>query len=239
MNYRVLMLSVFGLGISFPIQAANLDSLGAITTQPPFRLLSEDLGAVLSYKPLSPGEPLGITGFDLGIEVSATRLENAAVYASVTGDSTSTLYLPRVHVHKGLPFGIDLGASYAAVPDSNIKLWGAEVRYAILKGGTTSPALALRGSYTALDGVSQLKFTTAGVDLSISKGFAIFTPYAGIGKIWVRSSPDASLSLTDEKFDLNKLFVGVNMNLAVINIAVEGDRTGPATSYGIKFGWRF
>ena len=237
MKHRMLAISVIGLGLSFPAQAANLDSLGTVQSQ--FRLLSEDLGAVLSYKPLSPGEPLGITGFDLGIEVSATRLENAAVYASVTGDSTSTLYLPRVHVHKGLPFGIDLGASYAAVPDSNIKLWGAEVRYAILKGGTTSPALALRGSYTALDGVSQLKFTTAGVDLSISKGFAMFTPYAGIGKIWVRSSPDASLPLTDEKFDLNKLFVGVNMNLAVINIAIEGDRTGPATSYGIKFGWRF
>jgi len=43
----------------------------------------------------------------------------------------------------------------------------------------------------------------------------------------------------EEDFDLNKVFVGVNMNLAVINIAVEGDKTGDATSYGIKFGWRF
>ena len=238
MNYRVLMLSVFGLGISFPIQAANLDSLGAIV-QPQFRLLSEDLGAVLSYKPLSPGEPLGITGFDLGIEVSATRLENAAVYASVTGDSTSTLYLPRVHVHKGLPFGIDLGASYAAVPDSNIKLWGAEVRYAILKGSTTSPALALRASFSALDGVEQLKFNTTGVDVSISKGFAMFTPYAGIGKVWVRSTPDPSTGKTEEEFDLSKVFIGVNMNLAVVNIAIEGDKTGEAASYGIKLGWRF
>jgi hypothetical protein len=25
----------------------------------------------------------------------------------------------------------------------------------------------------------------------------------------------------------------------VINIAVEGDKTGDATTYGIKFGWRF
>ena len=239
MNHRIFVISILGLGLSFPAQAANLDSLGAIA-QPQFRLLSEDLGAVLSYKPLIPAEPLGLTGFDLGIEVSATRLENAAVYARVTGDSTSTLYLPRVHVHKGLPFGIDLGVSYAAVPDSNIKLWGAEVRYAILKGGTATPALALRGSYTSLEGVSQLQFDTAGLDLSISKGFAMFTPYAGVGKVWVRSTPDASIpTLVEEKFDLNKIFVGVNMNLAVVNIAIEGDKTGPATSYGIKFGWRF
>ena len=239
MNHRIFVISILGLGLSFPAQAANLDLLRGIA-QPQFRLLSEDLGAVLSYKPLSPGEPLGITGFDIGIEVSATRLENAAVYARVTGDSTSTLYLPRVHVHKGLPFGIDLGVSYAAVPDSNIKLWGAEVRYAILKGGTATPALALRGSYTSLEGVSQLQFDTAGLDLSISKGFAMFTPYAGVGKVWVRSTPDASIPfLAEEKFDLNKIFVGVNMNLAVVNIAIEGDKTGPATSYGIKFGWRF
>jgi len=237
MNHRVLGISILGLGLSFPAQAADLVSLGTVQTQ--FRLLSEDLGAALSYKPLIPAEPLGTTGFDLGIEISATQLQNTAAYAAATGDSTDTLILPRLHVHKGLPFGFDLGASYAAVPDSNIKLWGAEVRYAILKGGTATPALALRGSYSALEGVSQLQFTTTGVDLSISKGFAIFTPYAGVGKVWVRSTPDASIPLAEEKFDLNKVFVGVNMNLAVVNIAIEGDKTGAATSYGIKFGWRF
>ncbi len=237
---RILALSILGLGaLSLPAQAANLDSIGALL-QPDFRLLSEDLGAALSYKPLSPGEPLGVTGFDLGIEVTATKLENSAVFDNaVTGTAPGTLYLPRLHVHKGLPFGFDIGASYAAVPDSNIKVWGAEVRYAILKGSTATPALALRGSYSALEGVSQLKLTTTGVDLSISKGFAMFTPYAGVGKVWVRSSPDASLPLLEEDFDLSKVFVGVNMNLAVINIAIEGDKTGDATSYGIKFGWRF
>jgi len=238
---RILSLSILGLGsLSLPAQAASIDTIYFLV-QPQFRLLSEDLGAALSYKPLIPAEPLGITGFDLGIDVSATRLQNSAVFAlAASGETLDTLFLPRLHVHKGLPFGLDIGASYAAVPDSNIKLWGAEVRYAILKGGTATPALALRGSYSTLEGVSQLNFTTTGADLSISKGFAMFTPYAGIGKVWVRSTPDASITtLVEESFNLNKLFVGVNMNLAVINIAIEGDKTGDATSYGIKFGWRF
>ena len=238
---RLLALSIFGLsGLSLAARAANLDTINNLS-QPRFLLLSEDLGAALSYKPLIPAEPLGIVGFDLGIEVSATQLENPAIFSlAAGGESIDTLVLPRVHAHKGLPFGFDLGASYSAVPDSNIKLWGAEVRYAILKGSTSTPALALRGSYSALEGISQLKFTTTGVDLSISKGFAMFTPYAGIGKVWVRSAPDASIpTLVEEKFDLNKVFIGVNMNLAVINIAIEGDKTGEAASYGIKFGWRF
>ena len=236
---RTLAVSILGLGLNLSAQAAELSALNLIS-QSDFRLLSEDLGAALSYKPLSPGEPLGITGFDLGIEVTATQLENSATYSNAfTGSVPDTLYLPKVHLHKGLPFGFDIGASYSAVPDSNIKVWGAEVRYAILKGSTTMPALALRGSYSALDGVDQLKFNTTGVDLSISKGFAMFTPYAGIGKVWVRSTPDPSTLKTEEDFDVGKVFVGVNMNLAVVNIAIEGDKTGDATSYGLKLGWRF
>lgn len=237
---RTLTVSIFSLGIlSLPAQAGDLDAL-ILINQSDFRLLSEDLGATLSYKPLSPGEPLGVTGFDIGIEATATKLENSEIFDNaVTGTAPDTLYLPKVHLHKGLPFGIDIGASYSAVPDSNIKVWGAELRYAILKGSSSIPALALRASYSALDGVDQLKFNTTGVDLSISKGFAMFTPYAGIGKVWVRSTPDPSTLKTEEEFDVGKVFVGINMNLAVINIAVEGDKTGDATSYGLKLGWRF
>jgi len=235
--FALLILSLGGLAL--PAQAVDLDTIGSLN-QAEFRLLSDDLGAALSYKPILPAEPLGITGFDLGIEVSVTQLQNTAVFSqAASNESINTLVLPKLHIHKGLPFGLDFGASYSAVPDSNIKVWGAEVRYAILKGGTATPALAMRGSYSALEGVNQLKLTTTGVDVSISKGFALLTPYAGIGKLWVNSTPDASTGLAPEDFDLNKVFIGLNMNLAVLNIAVEGDKTGEATSYGIKFGWRF
>jgi len=240
MNRRFLALSILSLGgLALPAQAVDLNTINLLN-QAQFRLLSDDLGAALSYKPILPAESLGVTGFDLGIEFSATQLQNSAVFSlAASGESINTLILPKLHIHKGLPFGLDIGASYSAVPDSNIKLWGAELRYAIVKGGTATPAVALRGSYSALEGVNQLKLTTTGVDVSISKGFALFTPYAGIGKVWVSSTPDASTGLAPEDFDLNKVFAGVNMNLAVVNIAVEGDKTGDATSYGIKFGWRF
>jgi hypothetical protein len=238
---HILALSIIGLaGLSLPARAADLSTIDLLSPAQ-FRLLSEDLGAALSYKPILPAEPLGILGFDIGIEVTATQLQNPAIFAlAMGGETIDTLVMPKLHINKGLPFGFDIGASYAAVPDSNIKLWAAEVRYAILKGGTASPALALRGSYSALEGVDQLKLATTGVDLSISKGFAVFTPYAGIGMVWVRSTPDASIpTLTEEEIDLNKVFVGVNMNLAVINIAIEGDKTGDAMSYSLKLGWRF
>lgn len=237
---RTLTLSILSLGsLCLPAQAADLVAIGALS-QSDFRLLSEDLGAALSYKPLQPSEPLGVLGFDIGIAATATKLENSANYAGAfSGSVPTSLVVPTLRASIGLPLNFDVGVSYGVVPDSNIELWGAELRYAFIAGGTATPSVAVRASYTTLAGIDQLKFSTTAVDLSISKGFAMFTPYAGIGKVWVNSTPDATTGLAAEDFDLNKVFVGLNMNLAVINIAVEGDKTGDATSYGIKFGWRF
>lgn len=219
--------------------AGDLDALQNLN-QAEFRLLSEDLGAALSYKAVLPAEPLGITGFDLGLEMTVTNLENSSVLElATTGDAPSTLYIPKVHIHKGLPFNIDLGAFLATVPDSNVNLWGAELRYAILPGGPATPAVAVRASYSALTGVDQLDMNTTGLDVSISKGFTFITPYAGIGKVWVNSSPQGIPTLVDEDFDLAKYFVGLNMNFAFINFALEADKTGDTGSYSLKAGWRF
>jgi len=147
--------------------------------------------------------------------------------------------VPTIRVHKGLPAGFDLGLTYAAIPGSNIRYTGGELRYAILEGGTASPAIAVRGSLTKLSGVDQLAFDTQGIDISISKGFAFITPYAGIGRVWVESDPHGTGGLATEKFSLTKAFVGFGMNFAVLNVNFQVDKTGDATSSSLKLGWRF
>ncbi len=240
MHRRLALVSLALAVMATPTHAANdLDNIGGLS-QSEFRLLSEDLGAALSYKPVLPAEPLGVTGFDIGLETTVVNLENSGVFdIAISGGAPSTLVIPKVHAHKGLPFGIDVGAFLATVPDSNINLWGAELRYAILKGGTATPAVAVRGSYTKLNGVDELKFDTTGLDISISKGFTFLTPYAGAGKVWVKSTPQGIPGLTEEDFNVTKYFVGLNMNFAFVNIAFEGDQTGDTTSYSAKLGWRF
>ena len=53
-------LSVVSLvAVSLPVVAADINNIQALN-QAQFRLLSEDLGAALSYKPLTPTTPLGI-----------------------------------------------------------------------------------------------------------------------------------------------------------------------------------
>ncbi len=225
-------------GFAQTATAADFTLLGAIG-QPNFRLLSEDFGSALSYKPVTPAEPLGITGFDIGVEVTTTDISKsgAALKTATNGAVDVTrLVIPKLHVAKGLPFGIDIAASIASVPSTDIKLVGGELRYAILGGGIALPAIAVRAAMTSMTGVPELDFNTRSLDISISKGFLMFTPYAGVGQVWVTSTPKG---LAQESFTQSKVFAGANINLGLMNFALEGDTTGGASSASLKFGFRW
>lgn len=209
-------------------------------SQGEFRLLSEDLGAALSYRPQTPTEPLGITGFDLGIAVTAAKIQHQDILTKASSETVgSTLTIPTLRVHKGLPFGFDIGVMYASVPGSNIKFYGGELRYAIIEGGVAMPAVGLRGSVSKLSGVDQLSVDTRGFDLSISKGFAFLTPYAGIGRVRADSDPKGVPTLHSESVSYGKTFVGLGIKLALLNFNFEADKTGDVKAYSLKIGIRF
>ena len=199
--------------------------------------LSKDLTAATSYKGVSPAEPLGITGFDIGVEVSATKLEHSDIWRKAGADD-STLYLPKVHVHKGLPFDIDVGAFLSMVPGSDIKVGGAEIKYAIISGNVALPAVSVRAAATRLFGVDEIDLNTRSLELTVSKGFLNFTPYAGIGKVWGTLTPNFS-GLSKETPTASKLFVGANVNLGLANLAAEVDETGGNRTISAKLGFRF
>jgi hypothetical protein len=221
--------------------AYDLTTVGALT-QSEFRLLSEDLAAALSYKPIIPSEATGLLGFDLGIAATGTQLDNAVLLSKAANGASvrTTMPLVSARVNKGLPLNLDVAANYTIVPGSDIQAFGGEVRWAILPGSTTMPAVAIRASGSMMTGVDQIDFSTYGVDASISKGFAIFTPYGGIGQVWARSTPkgSAAATLSDESFNVTKFFAGVNINIGV-NFAFEYDNTGGINSFSAKVGFRF
>lgn len=159
--------------------------------QSSFRTLSRQAGAALSYKNTAPAAPLGLTGFDAGVEVTAVDIKKNSDYwqAAFGGDAPDFLLIPKLRVRKGLFWGLDVGGMYAYVPDSNVKLYGFELSKALLEGSVATPALGIRGSYTRLAGVDDLDLQTAGIDATISKGFLILTPYAGAGAVYINSKP--------------------------------------------------
>ena len=240
MRLRVSLFAVVFSGFCLPVVAADDINRINLLTQADFRDLSSDLSAAVSYKAVVPIEGLGITGFDIGFEVTATKLAHRSAWDNASsGTAPSTVYIPKVHVHKGLPAGFDLGAFYATAPDTNINVWGAELRYALVDGGVATPAVGLRGTYSRLSGVDQLDLNTTGIELGISKGFAFFTPYAGIGRIWTESTPVGPAIATAEKFADTKTYLGANINFGLGNVAVETDKIGDTRSTSMKLGFRF
>lgn len=217
------------------------------TAQSNFRTISEDFGAAFSYKPVTPAAALGITGFDIGLEVSGTDIsKSSTVWQSLTGTaSLGTLPIAKLTAAKGLPFGIDISAFYAGDPSgtTNITLTGAALSYAILEGDALEPALAVRAATTNLGGINEWSIGTKSLDVSFSKGFIGFTPYIGVGQVWVDSKiSNATLvaaGLQGESFTQSKMFVGFNINLGLPNFAIEADSTGNIATYSAKLGLRW
>ena len=219
--------------------AADFNAINLLN-QTEFRALSEDVAAAISYKPMIPSEGLGITGFDLGVSVGATEVAHRATLIKAAGgaDVPKAVPLAGLRAVKGLPFGIDIGVVTMGLPDTNVRATGGELRWAFVPGNVAIPAVALRVSTMNLSGVDQLKMRANSVDLSLSKGIAFLTPYAGVGRVDVRSSAPGT-ALAAEKFTLDKVFAGVNIAFVPFALVVEADRTGDATSYGLKLALRW
>lgn len=246
---------VYGVVLVVALSFIALPALAKITfqfqpgfTQSQFKDLSRDLGLATSYMPLAPAEPLGnkLPGVDIGVEATLIPIDKDASYwknaVTNAGDLPDNLIFPKFHAQVGLPLiPIDLGFVYARDANSDIKYTGYEIKWAILRGGTVTPAIALRGAYTKLTGLDVLEIDTKSVDLSISKGFAIFTPYAGIGEVWISSKPtQAGLSLKKEDIAETKGFVGFKLSIIppVVNIVAEGD-FAKVNAYSLRLNLHF
>jgi hypothetical protein len=213
-----------------------------------FKDFSRDLGLAISYVPLATAEPLGKTlpGIDLGVEATVVMLDTNQQYwkdveAASHGSIPSALPIPKFHVQVGLPvIPIDLGFVYSSVPSTNIKYMGGEIKYAILEGTVATPALALRGAYTKLSGISDLEISTKSLDLSISKGFAMVTPYAGVGMVWIDSKETSPLvTLQDESIAEPKGFVGAKITFfPLMNLVAEAD-FAKVSSYSLRLNLHF
>lgn len=235
---------VFAAGISFAAmqtQAVGSDiDLSGISNQRTFDRLIDQFGAVVSYNPVAPAEPLGTLGFEVGVAVSVYDLDgNLWDQAMDDGDAPSLLVAPRLMARKGLPFGIDVGASYVRVPSSNISIVGGELRKALLEGSAVTPALSVMGHYSRLNGVDALSLSSYGVDLSISKGFAMLTPYAGIGQIWYEGRERAGLGFDTRDDSQTRGYLGLRLGLLpLLSVTAQAD-FAEIDSYSLRFNLGF
>jgi hypothetical protein len=228
------LLATLLAALSLPA-AADLTNLGGLT-QDQFRKLSEDLGAAFSYKGVTPATSLGPWGFDLGVELTTTDMRNSDVFQAAGSGSVDRLFVPKVHINKGLWTGTDIGAFYGGSSEIGGSLWGLSLRQAFIEDTVTTPAFAGRISGTRTTDLGSLKVYTLAGDLVLSKRLTIVTPYVGAGIVRVESKATGFETVTSNE---GRYFGGVNVNLGIINLAAEAERLGSNTSLSAKIGWRF
>lgn len=214
-----------------------------VITQEDFKEFTKEFGSALLFNPMAPAEPLGILGFDVSLETVFTDIsDDKGFWKKLVDDNDpySFLPVPRLHVQKGLPYNIDVGAMFTSVPDTNIQLWGIEAKYAILEGSMLTPALSVRASYSQLQGADDIDADTQSLDVLVSKGFLMFTPYAGASYTRLNASENSDLVTLDDASETGyRALAGVQFSpfpLVIINGEIS---FGEVTQYGLKIGVRF
>ncbi len=234
-------------------QAINSIDFLNFSSQPEFKGFAEDLTALLDHKPMVPAEPLGITGFDVGVSVTNTSMSQTSlrdIDVDYVTNSATSMQMITLHAHKGLPYDIDVGAAYSiSASDDPISTFAYEISYAILSGNVALPAVNIKYTSTKLLGNSQIDYSSSAFELGVSKGFALFTPYASIAT--VSSTVSAKVAgknalgvangqtYSTVKSDLFKTSIGVNVNLTIMDLLVDMTKLGDNTSLSLKAGFRF
>lgn len=239
MKKFIVILIVLFVSVN-PLYSGDIE-LDPDLAQGMFEDFTKELGMCLNFAPMAPAETLGITGFDASAEILATQISSDEKYWEkvMDGDAPDYLPVPRLHVQKGLPFNIDVGAMYLSIPDSNIKLFGIECKYGLIEGNAVMPAVSVRGTYTQLTGVDDVALNTQTLDLMASKGLLMLTPYAGISLVRINASEEAGIGLESVNHTVTKYFIGAQFSplpLFIVNVEAS---YGEIAQYGVKFGVRF
>lgn len=216
----VLLLALLSGLASGTARAAEIDPSQPVAALETFH---DQFSATAYPYPRHSAKPLGTLGFDVWAEV-AVLPDAVAEVERVAGESLTgdALVVYRVGARKGLPGGFDLGLSYGRALEPDIELVSAELSWAILEGGAATPALGLRATGTrTLDGEAYA-LDQYGLEVAISKGFAVLTPYAGAGFTWSESTFDESggASFTTDS-TRGFVFAGLILNLWVPKITFE------------------
>lgn len=175
-----------------------------------FANLVNELAGALTPALLAPASTIGYNRMYIGYEHSITNINNAATALGYWSRGTEgvapgntqnigteryrtrvpdVLFVSRLHMRHGLPYGFELGVQGSWLHDSSLVAMGADIKWSIWEGFRPRgvgwiPDFAIRGSVNTLVGNQQLYLTIVGADAILSKNIAVagafnITPYVG------------------------------------------------------------
>lgn len=159
-----------------------------------FRAMANVLGATLTSVNLMPPETTGHAAWSLNAELSVVALPGEDSFTLPTrGRRPSSLLVPAVHVRKGLPFSVELGARVQMLEKSSQYGLTGELKVAALEGFTWLPDVGVRLHGSRLLGQRDFELGTAGLDIGVGKQFPLggmvtLTPYGGYDLVGVSAT---------------------------------------------------
>ncbi len=177
----VLALAGCALALALPPSPAVAWEIDPGATPAELEDLHRRLASAGHFYPRHGAGPLGWIGFDVFADLAVSEDFGGASTPAVEGSAPLDLLgVLRVGARKGLGKRLGVGVSLARL-DEEVELAAVEASWALLEGGVTKPALALRVSVTETLSPGDYDLSIRSVELMASKGLAVVTPYAGIG----------------------------------------------------------
>lgn len=175
-----------------------------------FHRFSSQLGFAVAAPITTGAATTGTKGFYLGFETSIASIDDGAQYwrLGTRGDGTGgenrfvngSLASSRLHLRKGLPFGIEVGLEGGRFYDTSLWVFGADLKIALVEGFREGwkgilPDVALRGTVRTLAGSGQLQMTVPSFDLIVSKKIVLgsvfeLTPIVGAQLFWIMADSE-------------------------------------------------
>jgi len=207
-----------------------------------FRDLVKEIGLAATPTPNNPAEPLKTLGFDIALETSITSIDDSSAHWKGSwNDADSLVMVNRVHIQKGLPFGVDLGFSVGKGANLTFNTATLEAKYALLKGSAVTPAITVKAAYTKVFGMDDLDMSTLLAGAYISKGILMFTPYGGIESVFVMAEESSSsIDLSSENVNVIRALAGLQFSpLPLVALNAELAASEDVYQLGLKAGIRF
>lgn len=253
-NIRLATLAVvcsltLGTSSAFAITAVTPTDLSTLSADSVTSLI-KTVGVASDHRAYAPATALGVMlGIDVGLDATYFSLptEFATALATASGQTASQLpsglLLPKLNIHKGLPFGIDVGGTFMSLSSNGSKVfssYGGEIKWAFINNAAL-PAVAVRASYSS-NSVYFLDTSALTFDVTASKNLLLIDPYVGLGlQRWSGSvnvpatvpvPPGIALDASGAAFHV---YGGLQLKLAILKIVGEaGYSTAGLTTLGGK-----
>ncbi len=171
-----------------------------------WREVARDIATGIANKPVG-ASTLGLDGFDVGLGTTLTFVDGHRKGGGPTAwervregyQGSGALFVPGVHLRKGLPLSFEVGGSLGWMAWTRQGVLAGYGRFAPLEGHRKLPDVAVQVGRAGYIGNDELSVATTDAQAIVGKKIAFasgresrtntFEPYGAFGSTWSRATP--------------------------------------------------